>query len=228
MSAEDAERARQLVLRHGWNATAYQILNPGIALWFAAGGDAVIGYVRRNRVRVVAGAPVCAAERLRDVTGEFAMAAQREGDRVCYFGAGERLEEVLRRDGACGTVGLGAQPSWDPRRWSAIVARRASLRAQLHRARNKGIAVSQWNSERAENNPELAKLLGQWLRDSWATATPLSHRDGHDRAHARPSHLRRGTRRPRGGVPRRVAGARAARMVDRADRARSRRPQRDI
>lgn len=164
MSAEDAERARELVLRHGWNATAYQILNPGIALWFAAGGDAVIGYVRRNRLRVVAGAPVCASERLRDVTVEFAMAAQRAGDRVCYFGAGERLEEVMRGEGACGTVGLGAQPSWDPRRWGAIIARRASLRAQLHRARNKGIAVSQWNSERAENNPELARLLGQWLR----------------------------------------------------------------
>jgi phosphatidylglycerol lysyltransferase len=164
MSAGDAERARELVLRHGWNATAYQILNPGIALWFAAGGDAVIGYVRRSRVRVVAGAPVCAPERLGDVTGEFATAARSAGDRVCYFGARERLEEVMAREGACGTVGLGAQPSWDPRRWSAIIARRASLRAQLHRARNKGIAVSRWSAERAENNPELATLLRQWLQ----------------------------------------------------------------
>jgi phosphatidylglycerol lysyltransferase len=164
MSAEEAERARGLVLRHGWNATAYQILNPGIALWFAAADDAVIGYVRRNRVRVVAGAPVCAPERLRDVVIEFAVAAQRAGDRVCYFGAGDRLEEVMRRDGAHGTVGLGAQPSWDPRRWSAIIARRASLRAQLHRARNKGVTISRWSAERAEKNTELETLLGQWLR----------------------------------------------------------------
>ncbi|MGE5727799.1 MAG: hypothetical protein ACM34L_04290, partial [Gemmatimonas sp.] len=67
MSGADLHRARELVLEHGWNATAYQILNPGIAHWFCAGGDAVIGYVRRNGVRVVAGAPVCAPERLRDV-----------------------------------------------------------------------------------------------------------------------------------------------------------------
>src|SRR6476646_6211931 len=144
MSAEEAERARGLVLRHGWNATAYQILNPGIALWFAAADDAVIGYVRRNRVRVVAGAPVCAPERLRGGVINIAVAARREGGH--------------------GTGGLGAQPSWDPRRWSAIIARRASLRAQLHRARNKGVTITRWSAERAEKNTELETLLGQWLR----------------------------------------------------------------
>jgi len=30
---------------HGWNATAYQIVNPGMSLWFSANGDAVAGYV---------------------------------------------------------------------------------------------------------------------------------------------------------------------------------------
>jgi phosphatidylglycerol lysyltransferase len=163
MSDADNSRARALVLQHGWNATAYQILNPGIAHWFARAGDAVIGYVLRSGVRVVAGAPVCADERLRDVVAEFAAHARQSGDRVCYFGAGERLERVLRSDGPCGTVGLGAQPSWDPRRWEGIVARRASLRAQLNRARNKGVAVERWSSDRAHNSPELARLLAEWL-----------------------------------------------------------------
>src|ERR1700712_2202209 len=95
MSAEAAERARALVLQHGWNATAYQILNPGIGLWFSSRGDAVIGHALRNGVRVVAGAPVCAPERLRDVVAEFAADAARAGHRVCYFGAGERLEDVM-------------------------------------------------------------------------------------------------------------------------------------
>ncbi|HEY2897536.1 MAG TPA: DUF2156 domain-containing protein [Gemmatimonadaceae bacterium] len=163
MSHADVSRARELVLQHGWNATAYQILNPGIAHWFSAEGDAVIGYVRRSGVRVVAGAPVCAPARLHDVAAEFATDARGCGDRVCYFGAGERLEETLRLEGAHGTVGLGAQPSWDPRRWSEIVARRASLRAQLNRARNKGVIVKQWSSERAEKNPVLEQLLHEWL-----------------------------------------------------------------
>jgi phosphatidylglycerol lysyltransferase len=150
-------------MRYGWNATAYQILNPGIALWFAAAGDAVIGYVRRSGVRVVAGAPVCAPERLGDVVREFAGDAHARGDRVCYFGAGERLEQTIRMHGACGTVGLGAQPSWDPRRWGEMIARRASVRAQLNRARNKGVAVARWRAGRAERSPELEMLLRQWL-----------------------------------------------------------------
>jgi lysylphosphatidylglycerol synthetase-like protein (DUF2156 family) len=56
--------ARDLVLAHGWNATADQILNPGIRHWFAAAGDAVVGYVTEGRVRVVAGAPVATEARL--------------------------------------------------------------------------------------------------------------------------------------------------------------------
>jgi phosphatidylglycerol lysyltransferase len=163
MSGASAERARELVLRYGWNATAYQILNPGIAHWFSRSGDAVIGYVRRNGMRVVAGAPACAAERLCEVVAEFAADARAARDRVCYFGAGARLESIVRANGPCGTVGLGAQPSWDPRRWDGIVARRASLRAQLHRARNKGVVVTRWGAERAHNSPELARLLGEWL-----------------------------------------------------------------
>ncbi|MDQ2766601.1 MAG: DUF2156 domain-containing protein [Gemmatimonadota bacterium] len=163
MSESGAERARALVLAHGWNATAYQILNPGIAHWFARAGDAVIGFVTRSGVRVVAGAPVCAPERLHDVVAEFAADARAHGDRVCYFGAGARLELVIRGDGPRGTVGLGAQPSWDPRRWEGIVARRASVRAQLNRARNKGVAIACWSAERAQNSPELARLLAEWL-----------------------------------------------------------------
>jgi len=33
---------------------AYQILNPGIELWFAGAGDAVVGFVRHGCTRVVA------------------------------------------------------------------------------------------------------------------------------------------------------------------------------
>lgn len=163
MSAQDAARARQLVLRHGWNATAYQILNPGIAHWFTQAGDAVIGYARHSRVRVVAGAPVSAPERLQGVVEEFAANARACGDRVCYFGAGARLESIMSEDGRHGTVGLGAQPSWDPQRWSGLIERHASLRAQLHRARNKGVSVARWSSERARNSPELERVLGEWL-----------------------------------------------------------------
>ena len=156
-------RARAIVLRYGWNATAYQILNPGIGLWFAAAGDGVVGYVTHAGVRVVAGAPVCEGARLLAVAGEFEGEARAAGERVCYFGAGTRLERALRAGPRRSTVLLGAQPVWDPAHWASIVARRAALRAQLNRARNKGVAVEEWSAERATDAPALRHCLADWL-----------------------------------------------------------------
>lgn len=155
--------ARELVMAHGWNAVAYQILNPGIDHWFAADGDAVIGFATYARTRVVAGAPVCAAERLVDVTEEFARAARRAGERVLYFGAGERLEPIFaaRRDHAF--VPLGAQPWWTPSMWEATVRAHPSLRAQLNRARNKRVRVVEWPPAIAHQHPALAGVLATWL-----------------------------------------------------------------
>jgi phosphatidylglycerol lysyltransferase len=161
----DAEiaRARALVLDHGWNATAYQILNPGISLWFAAAGDGVVGYVAHRRTLVVAGAPVCTLDRLDSVAAEFVSYAHARKLRVCYFGAGDRLESMYAGLSSWSRVLLGAQPSWDPRHWPAAVARRSSLRAQFNRAGNKGVTISEWPAESAENHPELRRALDEWL-----------------------------------------------------------------
>jgi phosphatidylglycerol lysyltransferase len=149
-------------MAHGWNAMAYQILNPGILLWFGAAGDSVVGYARHRRVRVVAGAPVCEAERLAAVVAEFEADAARVGERVCYFGAGTRLEELSERP-LRPMVLLGAQPVWHPSGWDAIVGTRQSLRAQLNRARNKGVTVRRWPREEAEGSAALERCLTEWL-----------------------------------------------------------------
>jgi phosphatidylglycerol lysyltransferase len=155
--------ARDLVLRYGWNSTAYQIINPGIAHWFAARGDALVGYVRHGGARVVAGAPVCALERLPAVVTEFEVDAARFGDRVCYFGAEERLEAVARQLGRHVLISLGAQPVWTPARLVEVIHHHASLRAQLHRATNKGVVVTRWPAEQAAGNGDLKGVLAEWL-----------------------------------------------------------------
>lgn len=155
--------ARALVLRHGWNAVSYQILNRGMRWWFSATGDGVVGFARHDRVRVVCGAPVCTAARIEAVAGEFERDAAVAGDRVVFFGAGSRLEQVYlaRRDHSL--VKIGAQPVWDPREWPAIVAGHASLRAQLNRARNKGVRVREWSPAEAAHSPALERVLHEWL-----------------------------------------------------------------
>jgi phosphatidylglycerol lysyltransferase len=151
------------VLAYGWNATAYQIVNPGITFWFSASGDAVIGYVERRNTRVVAGAPVCPPERLVAVIAEFESDCKECGRRVCYFGAEDRLESLLANALTHAMVLLGAQPSWNPAHWAPIIAGKASLRAQLNRSRNKGVAVAPMAAREATGNPELKRVLNEWL-----------------------------------------------------------------
>lgn len=159
----DVERAREIVLAWGWNSTCYQILNPGFHLWFDPAGDAVTGYVEHGRYRIVGGAPVCAEHRLPAVVEAFERAAAEAGRRVCYFCAEARLEAVCRNRRHAAVL-LGGQPVWDPHVWPEIMRDHASLRAQLNRARNKGIGVSEWPAEHALDHPVLRRCLGEWLQ----------------------------------------------------------------
>jgi phosphatidylglycerol lysyltransferase len=161
--SEQLRQARELVLRYGWNATAYQIINPGIELWFSPICEAVVGFVRAHNTLVVAGAPVCAPERLADVATEFEQAARRDRKRVCYFGAEARMEALYRGAATHSMVLLGAQPTWRPPNWLKIVSRRASLRAQFNRARNKLVSVGEWPSSQATGHPALRSCLQEWL-----------------------------------------------------------------
>ena len=148
---------------HGWNATAYQILNPGIERWFSDRGDAVVGFVTSAGYRVVAGSPVCAPERLAEVVEELEADTHARGLSTCYFAADERLARRLERRGPFDRILLGAQPIWDPTRWPEILEHKASLRAQLNRARNKGVRVERWDEARAADHPELHRCLEEWL-----------------------------------------------------------------
>lgn len=158
------ERVREIVLARGWNSTSYQIINPGIQRWFADAGDAVVGFVLSGGRRVVAGAPICAKERLREVAAEFEREAGQKGERVCYFCAEARLESIYADSPDYAKILLGAQPVWNPDNWAEIVSRHKSLRAQLNRARNKGVGVAEWSIEKARDNPELKRCLQEWLR----------------------------------------------------------------
>ena len=155
--------ARELVMTYGWNATAYQTLNPGLRHWFAAGVPAVVAYTRRQNTMLVAGAPVCGADALRTVGAQFERFAGQQGCRVCYVCAAERLRDLMADSDAHATVVIGAQPVWHPQEWPALIASRRSLRAQLARARNKGVMIESIPCSQAINNAELDHVREEWL-----------------------------------------------------------------
>jgi phosphatidylglycerol lysyltransferase len=160
---DDIALARSIILRFGWNAVAYQILNPGFTLWFSEERDAVIGYVCRSNTRVVGGAPICESARVQAVAEEFLLDSRRHGQRVCFFGAGARLESALVGGGDWSAASLGAQPSWDPAAWDEIIHTHASLRAQLNRARNKSVAVQLVQKPDRALLTKLRSCLAEWL-----------------------------------------------------------------
>jgi phosphatidylglycerol lysyltransferase len=164
-SAADSERLRVLALlkRHGWNATSFQILEPGFRYWFDERSEACVGYVDTGRAWVAAGSPVAAPERFAEVTERFVAAAAAVGRRVCCFAT-----ELRFRDGvAWSAMRVGDQPSWSPADWTGVLRDNRSLREQLRRARAKGVRVRRLDpAELAPGQPlrvELDGLIAEWL-----------------------------------------------------------------
>jgi phosphatidylglycerol lysyltransferase len=156
--------AHELVMTYGWNTTAYQILNPGLEYWYASHEPAVVAYLRRQNVLLVAGAPVCAADVLGNVSAAFEQFAAAQDCHVCYVCAADRLRAVASESSGHSSIVIGAQPVWNPQGWAHVVETRRSLRAQLARGRNKGVAIESIPCNEGRNNPELESVLQEWLQ----------------------------------------------------------------
>lgn len=157
------QSAREIVLRYGWNATSYQILNPGFELWFSKKFDAVAGYVEHYGIRVVAGVPVCDETHLKEVIDEFEAACAEAGCDVAYFATEARTSHIWSDSDDRLAIVIGAQPVWRPQELVDAMRSRSSLRAQLNRAANKGLRVEEWPCDRAEHSAELRNTLNEWL-----------------------------------------------------------------
>ncbi len=163
VSPEHVNLAREIVVKYGWNTTSYQILNPGLELWFSGQNRAVSGYTRRAGMLVAAGEPVCEREALASVCDEFETFARRSGCGVCYVCAEEQIRTVLGHSTGHSSIALGAQPVWNPCSWPGVIRNRASLRGQLHRAANKGVVVEAVSGRAAAADRELRNILREWL-----------------------------------------------------------------
>jgi phosphatidylglycerol lysyltransferase len=162
-SSDLLAQAREIVLRHGYNCTAYQILNPGLHYFFSKRHDAVTAYMPRAGAWVVAGAPVCAEADLPAIVEELESAAAAAGCSVCYVCAAQRLKRLLRSSSNHSTITLGAQPVWNPAGWTDLVSKQSSIRSQLNRARNKGVVIHEHPADSARADNALQEVLRHWL-----------------------------------------------------------------
>ncbi len=156
------DRALALLRRHGWNATSFQILEPGFSYWFD-GDDACVAYIDTGRAWVAAGAPVAATARVREVALGFAAAAAAARRRACFFGAEDRFADAA----PFAAMRIGEQPVWDPTTWDEILGRTRSLREQIRRARAKGVTVRAFDPRllvEPDGGPrgEVERLVARW------------------------------------------------------------------
>jgi len=156
-------RVLGLLRQHGWNATSFQVLEPGFSYWFDA--EACVAYVDTGRAWVAAGAPIAAESSLGPVATAFVAAARVAGRRVCFFATERRFASVpgFRH------LSIGEQPVWEPSRWSETLRATPSLREQLRRARAKGVSVSQVSAREladphAPLRLEIEALIASWQR----------------------------------------------------------------
>lgn len=156
-------RVLDLLRQHGWNATSFQVLEPGFEYWFD--GDACVAYVDTGRAWVAAGAPIAAEARLGRVASAFVATARAARRRACFFATERRFVSAV----GFRHLSIGEQPVWEPGRWSETLRATPSLREQLRRARAKGVRVSQvaageLSDPHAPLRREIESLIASWQR----------------------------------------------------------------
>jgi phosphatidylglycerol lysyltransferase len=159
-SSAQAARALALLRRHGWNATSFQILEPGFRYWFDA--EVCVAYIDTGGAWVAAGAPIGPGHLVPAAAQRFVVAAGGNGRRACFFGTEDRFAAAS----PFAAMRIGEQPVWDPCTWDDTLKGAASLRAQIRRATAKGVEVRPFDprllAQAGEDRREVERLIARW------------------------------------------------------------------
>ncbi|MCP3139730.1 DUF2156 domain-containing protein [Pyxidicoccus xibeiensis] len=167
---DERPRVLELLRQYGWNATSFQVLQPGFHYWFDPAGDACVAYVDTGGAWVAAGAPIASEERLPHVAGAFQAAAREAGRRVCFFATEPRFTERVPME----ALPVGEQPVWDPTHWHEVVRGSRSLREQLRRARSRGVEVREVPAAVLEDPAHPTRQAVERLQARWLASRRMA------------------------------------------------------
>jgi phosphatidylglycerol lysyltransferase len=163
------EHVLALLKGHGYNATSFQVLEPGFRYWLGA-DDACVAFVDTGRAWVAAGAPIAPTERLGECAAAFVAAAHSAGKRAAFFGVEARFTDCAELD----ALGIGEQPVWDPHHWPATLRATRSLREQLRRARAKGVRVRLLETNEIDDAASAARVAVAALIERWLKSRSIA------------------------------------------------------
>ncbi len=137
----------------------------GLRAWRSPSGAGSFLHADVAGFRVTAGAPRTASDRLAALFSEFADDCARSGRRRVHFGLPAPLLEFLH--GPCASLRIGDLPVFDLGRWLMEATIPAGIRAQIRRARNRGVTVRHVSRTPTDLSPLIA------CREAWLAAKPL-------------------------------------------------------
>ena len=176
------QKPREVVLKllhqHGKAASAFQILESGYLFWFfeSAGVPAgVVAYRVCHGCAVVVGQPVCRDTDLNRCIAEFMVFLERSDLKLLMVGveswALERLDLPVHKLEA---FKIGEQPEWNCQHYGLNAPTRRSLRAQVNRARNKGVEVRALSGEGNTHLNPAQKLAIDHILERWMERRPIA------------------------------------------------------
>lgn len=165
--SEQQERVLNLLRKYGQNVYSFEILEPGLSYWFSADGDAVVGYVDRGFHWVSLCGPVCAEERIREISNAFAQAAKEHLRGTAFFSVTQRFVTAMGDNSGFDFLQIGEQPCWDPRRWSEVWEQSRKVRNRVGRAKREGVSVRVASASEFQEGAALRSavdaLVNRWI-----------------------------------------------------------------
>lgn len=159
------EQLERWLERHGTHTTSYVLLEGRKRYLTAPDVDGFLAFERRLGVPIVAGDPVAPLEEAARLLRALRRA---HWPRPSYAYAASAAMLTAFRAAGFGAVPVGAEPTFDPRRFSLGGGARATVRAAVNHARRDGLGVEEHDPhapDAAATNRELETISAEWLRE---------------------------------------------------------------
>ncbi len=156
----DLQHLKKLLTLYGRNVHSFQVLEPGLEVWFSSDGEGAVAYLDAGGYRVALGAPLGPDARRLDLSLEFDREARREGRKAVFFGVSERYWQALSESGF-DALKVAEQPLWSPAHWQRRLSRNRRLRNRIGRCAREGVTIELQRAEQLGKN-ELETLCQNW------------------------------------------------------------------
>lgn len=172
--SEEQKRALQILQKHGYHATSFQILESGYSYWFSKHTDAVVAYIQHRSVRVVAGPPVASDEELVDVTTCFLKECEENEFRAVFISVDSSFFQRVETLGLVDTLPIGDQPEWELRQYRTDTPQHRTLRSQVRRAERKGVLVRMLTPDEVQQDDGQIFAEIAWIVEQWKSTRRMS------------------------------------------------------